>query len=120
MWLAIGAHGGSYSVYHALAVASKHLDVDYKPDFTNSEPAINIGPFPQWKKIVSIDPLGHLSPWLFSELVRDENIHIRPSIAVTKAVRVSKVYLSFPSCNKCCVSKRVLGLVTVEMHLEAR
>ncbi|CAF9905101.1 hypothetical protein IMSHALPRED_000261 [Imshaugia aleurites] len=82
---AIGAHGGSYSVYHALAVASKHLDVDHKPDFTNSEPAVTIGPFPQWKKIVSIDPLGHLSPWLFSDLMRDEDIHIRPSIAITKA-----------------------------------
>ncbi|KAF6223462.1 hypothetical protein HO133_000305 [Letharia lupina] len=82
---AIGAHGGSYSIYHALAVASKHLDVDHKPDFTNAGPALNIGPFPQWKKIVSMDPWGHLSPWLFSEIMRDENIHIRPSIAITKA-----------------------------------
>lgn len=93
--LAIGAHGGSYSVYHALAVASKHLDVDHKPDFTNSEPAVTIGPFPQWKKIVSIDPLGHLSPWLFSDLMRDEDIHIRPSIAITKAVRISRRHI-FP------------------------
>ncbi|KAL9641367.1 MAG: hypothetical protein Q9204_000002 [Flavoplaca sp. TL-2023a] len=85
---AIGAHGGSYSVYHALAIASKNLDVDYRPDFTNSEPAINLGPFPQWadaKKIVSLDPLGHLSPWLFDSMIRDENIHIRPTIAITKA-----------------------------------
>lgn len=86
--VAIGAHGGSYSVYHALAVASKNLDVDHKPDFTNSEPAVNLGPFPQWadaKKIVSLDPLGHLSPWLFDSMVRNENIHIRPTIAITKA-----------------------------------
>ena len=62
--------------------------MDHKPDFTNSEPAVDIGPFPQWKKIVSIDPLGHLSPWLFHETMRDENIHIRPSIAITKAVRI--------------------------------
>ena len=75
-----------------MAVASKHLDVDHKPDFTNSEPAVNIGPFPQWKKIVSIDPLGHLSPWLFSKLMRDENIHIRPSIAITKAVRIARAH----------------------------
>lgn len=62
--------------------------MDHKPDFTNSGPAVNIGPFKQWsdpKKIVSMDPFGHLSPWLFSELMRDENIHIRPSIAITKA-----------------------------------
>lgn len=32
-----------------------------------------------------MDPLGHLSPWLFSEMMREENIHIRPSIAITKA-----------------------------------
>ena len=62
--------------------------MDHKPDFTNTEPAVDIGPFPQWadsKKIVSMDPLGHLSPWLFSDLIREENIHIRPTIAVTKA-----------------------------------
>ena len=85
---AIGAHGGSYSIYHALAVASKNLDVEHKPDFTNTEPAVDIGAFPQWadsKKIVSMDPLGHRAPWLFSDLLREENIHIRPTIAITKA-----------------------------------
>ena len=41
---AIGAHGGSYSIYHALAVASKNLDVEYKADFTNCEPAAKVGP----------------------------------------------------------------------------
>ena len=75
-------------------MANKHLDVDHKPDFTNSEPAINIGPFSQWKNIVSIDPFGHLSPWLFSDMIHDENIHIRPSIAITKAVRTSKAQTS--------------------------
>lgn len=62
--------------------------MDHKPDFTNTEPAVGIGPFSQWadaKKIVSMDPLGHLSPWLYSDLIREENIHIRPTIAVTKA-----------------------------------
>ena len=85
---AIGAHGGSYSIYHALAVASKDLDVDHKPDFTNTEPAVNIGPFPQWAdahKIVSMDPLGHLAPWLFRDMIADENLDIRPTIAITKA-----------------------------------
>ncbi len=85
---AIGAHGGSYSIYHALAVASKNLDVEHKPDFTNTDPAVTLGPFPQWadpNKIVSMDPLGHLAPWLFSKLIREENVHIRPTIAITKA-----------------------------------
>jgi hypothetical protein len=73
---AIGAHGGSYSIYYALALASKELDPDHKPDFTNTEPAADIGPFPQWgdeKKIVSMDPWGHLVPWLFKDTIANEN-----------------------------------------------
>ncbi|PQE30769.1 gtp cyclohydrolase ii protein [Rutstroemia sp. NJR-2017a WRK4] len=69
-------HGGSYSIYYALAVASKEIKSDHKPDFTNTEPAANIGPFPQWadkKKIVSMDPLGHLAPWLFKDTIEKEN-----------------------------------------------
>ena len=86
--IAIGAHGGSYSIYHALAVASKDLDVDHRPDFTNTEPAANIGPFPQWadaRKIVSMDPFGHLAPWLFKDVIAREDVDIRPTIAITKA-----------------------------------
>lgn len=85
---AIGAHGGSYSIYYALAVASKEINVDHKPDFTNTEPAVSVGPFPQWadkKKIVSMDPLGHLSPWLFKDIINRENVDIKPTIAITKA-----------------------------------
>jgi GTP cyclohydrolase II len=85
---ALGAHGGSYSIYHALAVASSNLDLEHKPDFTNTEPAAVIGPFPSWgdkKKIVAMDPLGHLAPWLFKDIIQSEGIDIRPSIAVTKA-----------------------------------
>ncbi|CAK3832448.1 GTP cyclohydrolase URC1 [Lecanosticta acicola] len=85
---AIGAHGGSYSIYYALAVASKQLETDHKPDFTNTEPAANIGPFPAWydpKKIVAMDPLGHLAPWMFKDYIKNDNIEIRPTIAVTKA-----------------------------------
>lgn len=85
--LAIGAHGGSYSIYYALAVASKNIGLDHKPDFTNTEPAVSIGPFPAWgdpKKIVAMDPLGHLAPWLFKHHI-DDNVDIRPTIAVTRA-----------------------------------
>jgi GTP cyclohydrolase II len=85
---ALGANGGSYAIYHALAVASKNLDIDHKPDFTNTEPAVTIGPFPQWsdpKKIVSMDPLGHLAPWLFKHYIDEENVEIRPTIAITRA-----------------------------------
>ncbi|KAH7318792.1 GTP cyclohydrolase N terminal-domain-containing protein [Stachybotrys elegans] len=81
-------HGGSYSIYYALAVASKELNADHRPDFTNTEPASRIGPFPQWgdpKKIVAMDPWGHLSPWLFKDVIENENVDIRPTIAITKA-----------------------------------
>jgi hypothetical protein len=85
---AIGAHGGSYSIYFALALASKQLNANHRPDFTNTEPAVNIGPFPQWsdkKKIVAMDPWGHLAPWLFADTIEKENVDIRPTIAITKA-----------------------------------
>ncbi|KAK0635477.1 GTP cyclohydrolase N terminal-domain-containing protein [Bombardia bombarda] len=97
---AIGAHGGSYSIYYALAVASKELNADHKPDFTNSEPAVNIGPFPSWgdkKKIVAMDPFGHVVPWIYKQTMEKENgmfyhrrslptsLDLRPTIAVTRA-----------------------------------
>ncbi|KAI0120026.1 GTP cyclohydrolase N terminal-domain-containing protein [Nemania sp. FL0031] len=85
---AIGAHGGSYSIYFALALASKQLNANHRPDFTNTEPAANIGPFPQWsdkKKIVAMDPWGHLAPWLYGDIMQKENVDIRPTIAITKA-----------------------------------
>ncbi|KAK4453604.1 GTP cyclohydrolase [Podospora aff. communis PSN243] len=85
---AIGAHGGSYSIYYALAMAAKELPADHRPDFTNTEPAVNIGPFPQWgdkKKIVAMDPWGHQVPWLFKDIMETENVDLRPTIAVTKA-----------------------------------
>ena len=59
----IGSHGGSYSVYRALAVSSGALDPIRRPDLTNTHPAATIGPFPQWtdpERIVSLDPWGHL------------------------------------------------------------
>ncbi|WZH45173.1 GTP cyclohydrolase N terminal-domain-containing protein [Fusarium acuminatum] len=83
--------GGSYSIYYALAVASNELNSDHRPDFTNTEPAANLGPFPQWgdkKKIVAMDPWGHLAPWLFKDTIEKDNVSlvdIRPTIAITKA-----------------------------------
>ena len=85
---AIGAHGGSYSIYHALAVASSNLHIDHRPDFTDTEPAVNLGPFPAWgdpKKIVAMDPLGHLAPWIFKDIMHSQDIDVRPTIAITRA-----------------------------------
>ena len=45
---------------------------EHRPDFTNTEPAVSIGPFPTWggkDKIVAMDPFGHLAPWLFKRTI---------------------------------------------------
>ena len=58
---AIGAHGGSYSVYRALAIAIRELEPSHRPDLHNTEPVVKIGPFPSWgdpSRIVSLDPWG--------------------------------------------------------------
>src|SRR6202007_2125729 len=46
----IGTHGGSYSVYRALAVSSGALDPIRRPDLTNTHPAAPIGPLSQWSE----------------------------------------------------------------------
>lgn len=47
-----------------------------RPDFTNTEPAVPLGPFPQWgdkKKIVAMDPWGHLAPTLWKDEIDNQN-----------------------------------------------
>ena len=44
----IGAHGGAYSVYRALAVSSGELNPNIRPDLKDTGPLIDIGPHPQW------------------------------------------------------------------------
>ena len=83
----IGTHGGSYSVYKALAVAAKALDPQHRPDLTNTAPAQPMGPYPGWTKpgaIVSLDPFGASVTDVFAaELAA--GVDLRPTIAVTKA-----------------------------------
>jgi len=84
---AIGAHGGSYALYRALAVSAGALNPIVRPDLTNTHPVVSIGPFPQWSepgRIVSIDPWGHMVPEVFARDLA-EGVDIRPSIAITKA-----------------------------------
>jgi GTP cyclohydrolase II len=83
----IGTHGGSYSVYRALAVASGVLDPNHRADLTNTAPIVHLGPHPSWSdpdKIVSLDPFGAIAGEVFSSLY-PEDYDIRPTIAVTKA-----------------------------------
>lgn len=68
---AIGAHGGSYSIYHALAIATKQLPPNFAPNYLNTHPPVKFGPFPQWSepgKIVSMDPWGHLTASIFESV----------------------------------------------------
>lgn len=84
---AIGTHGGSYTVYKALATSAGKLPSEFKPDLTNTAPAEPIGPFKSWmdpKKIVAIDPWGANVHADFKSYF-DMGYDIRPSIAVTKA-----------------------------------
>jgi GTP cyclohydrolase II len=83
----IGTHGGSYSVYRALATSAGRLPGDFRPDLTNTSPAERIGPFPSWKnpeKIVALDPWGADVYDDFKKEIQS-GIDIRPSLAVTKA-----------------------------------
>ncbi|KAL2821309.1 GTP cyclohydrolase N terminal-domain-containing protein [Aspergillus cavernicola] len=84
---AIGAHGGSYSIYNALAIAAGDLPPNFKPSFENTQPIFNFPQQAAWgdkEKIVSLDPFGH-------DIVRhfkghlDQGLDVRPTIAVTKA-----------------------------------
>jgi GTP cyclohydrolase II len=83
----IGAHGGAYSIYRALAVSSGALDPNARPDLTDTGPLIEIGPYPQWvgaQRIVSLDPWGHRVAADFAAEISD-GLDIRPTIAITKA-----------------------------------
>src|SRR6516162_1982568 len=84
---AIGSYSGAYAIYRALAVATQALARDHRPDLTDTAPAARIAPHPQWtepKKIVSIDPWGHLVGEVFAEHIR-AGIDVRPTIAITTA-----------------------------------
>jgi GTP cyclohydrolase II len=84
---AIGAHGGAYSVYRALAVSSGAMSANNRPDLTNTSPTTPMGPFPQWSdpsKIVSLDPWGARVAEDFAAEIAD-GVDIRPTIAVTRA-----------------------------------
>jgi len=84
---AIGAHGGSYALYRALAVSSGALNPIVRPDLTNTAPVVDFGPHPQWAepaRIVSLDPWGHRVHADFRQEIA-EGLDIRPTIAVTRA-----------------------------------
>jgi GTP cyclohydrolase II len=83
----IGAYGGAYAIYRALAVSAGALNPGVRPDLTDTAPVVPLGPFPPWsepEKIVSLDPWGHLVADAFKREI-DTGVDIRPTIAVTRA-----------------------------------
>jgi GTP cyclohydrolase II len=83
----IGAHGGAYSIYRALAVSSGTLDPNARPDLKDTGPVVEMGPHRQWvgqQTIVSLDPWGHRVAEDFRAEIED-GLDIRPTIAITRA-----------------------------------
>ncbi|MGH7059506.1 MAG: GTP cyclohydrolase II, partial [Stellaceae bacterium] len=84
---AIGAYSGAYAIYRALAVATRVLARDHRPDLTDTAPAAPIAPNPKWADpaaIVSLDPWGHLVGEVFVDAIR-AGVDARPTIAITTA-----------------------------------
>ncbi len=84
---AIGTHGGSYTVYRALSIASGKFSSTHKPDLNNTQSPVQIGPYPQWfddSKMISVDPWG-LDPQIHFKSLFEDGYDIRPTIAVTQA-----------------------------------
>src|SRR4030095_2862484 len=100
---AVGSHAGGYSVYRALAIAARTLAHDHIADLTDTAPVEHIGPHPQWcdaKKIVSLDPWGHL----VGEAFRDQlarGYDIRPTIAVSRA------HIDMPEIRAAIAARRI-------------
>jgi hypothetical protein len=51
---AIGRHGGSYSIYRALAISSGAMDPQARPDLHDTSPVCEIGPHAQWGRAEKI------------------------------------------------------------------
>jgi GTP cyclohydrolase II len=84
---AVGSYSGAYAIYRALAVATRSLARDHRPDLTDTAPAALLAPQPQWAdpaKIVALDPWGHFAGEVFAEHIR-AGVDIRPTIAITRA-----------------------------------
>src|SRR5919108_4750047 len=100
---AVGSHAGGYSVYRALAIAARTLAHDHVADLTDTAPIDRIGPHPQWcdpKKIVSLDPWGHLVGEVFRDHL-ERGYDVRPTIAVTRA------HIDMPEIRAAIAARRI-------------
>ena len=46
---ALGAHGGSYSIYRALAISAGAMDPHARPDLQDTAPVCELGPHTNWR-----------------------------------------------------------------------
>jgi GTP cyclohydrolase II len=100
---AIGSHSGGYSVYRALAIAAGALAANHTADLTDTTPADRIGPHPQWgdpKKIVSLDPWGHL----VGEAFRD---HLASGYDILPTIAVTHAHIDMPEIRQAIESGRI-------------
>ena len=51
---AVGAHGGAYSIYRALAISSGAMSAQTRPELENTYPVVPIGPHAQWSEVGKI------------------------------------------------------------------
>ena len=82
---AIGVHVGGYAAYGGLSVATGALAAEHHADYTDTQPMVQIGPFPQWsdpERIVTFDPFGHRVVQDFGAEIA-AGLNLRPTIAVT-------------------------------------
>ncbi|CAG9956849.1 unnamed protein product [Clonostachys rosea f. rosea IK726] len=97
---AIGAHGGSYAIYNALAIAAGDLPPNFRPNFENTQPTFQPPQQEAWgdfSKIVSMDAFGHNVSTYFKKHL-DQGIDVRPTIAITRAhMRVAEIVDSIKS-----------------------
>jgi GTP cyclohydrolase II len=99
----IGTHGGSYTVYRALSIASGHFPSDHRPDLTDTDPAVIVEPQPSWFDpgcIVSLDPWGAHVNIVFGEFL-DRGINLQPTIAITQA------HLTLPEIREAIAAGRL-------------
>ena len=91
MTIGPGEHGSTYGgnpLGCAVAMAAQKASSDFVPDYTNTLPPEAVGPFDAWfgtKKIVSLDPWGHVPQDVFESRIANGTLDIRPTIAVTKS-----------------------------------
>lgn len=83
----IGVHSNLYAIHWGLKTAIGEMPARHLPDLKNTEPVVEIGPFPAWSehnRIVTLDPFGASVGSDFSEMI-ERGWPIQPSISVSNA-----------------------------------